>query len=90
MTNDERMTTDASIRDEEDAFWSYAELSVVREEPEAERIYDLEERTARFGEGVINFAKTIPPGPTTLTKRFADISSAICWMASCRPTIPVT
>jgi hypothetical protein len=28
-------------------------------------VYELEERTARFGEGVIDFAKTIPEGTTT-------------------------
>lgn len=27
--------------------------------------YDLEERTARFGEAVIGFAKTLPVGPIT-------------------------
>lgn len=32
---------------------------------EAPRVYDLEERTARFGEAVIDFAKTIPQGPVT-------------------------
>lgn len=29
------------------------------------RVYDLEERTARFGEQVIDFVKTIPQGPVT-------------------------
>jgi hypothetical protein len=38
---------------------------VVREEPEKKRVYDLEERTARFGEAVIDFAKTIPQNPVT-------------------------
>ena len=28
-------------------------------------VYDLEERTARFGEAVIDFAKTIPRDPVT-------------------------
>ena len=47
------------------AFWkSDAEL-VVRDEPNDNRIYDLEERTARFGEIVIGFAKTIPQNPVT-------------------------
>ena len=27
--------------------------------------YDLEERTARFGEAMIDFAKRMPPGPLT-------------------------
>ena len=31
---------------------------MIREEPEKTRVYDLEERTARFGEAVIDFAKT--------------------------------
>ena len=31
--------------------------AVVREESEKERVYDLEERTARFGEQVIDFAR---------------------------------
>lgn len=31
----------------------------------AERIYDLEERTARFGEAIIKFAKKVPVNPVT-------------------------
>jgi hypothetical protein len=67
MTNDERMTkseaqnprhVDGSFRNE-DAEW------IVREKPEKNPVYDLEERTARFGEGVIDFAKTIPQNPVT-------------------------
>ena len=66
MTNAEGMTkseahqpdnTDDSFRNE-DAEW------VIRE-PEKNRVYDLEERTARFGEAVIDFAKTIPQKPVT-------------------------
>src|SRR5438034_7467947 len=38
---------------------------LVREEPETKRVYDLEERTARFGEAIIDFAKTIPLNPVT-------------------------
>jgi four helix bundle protein len=30
-----------------------------------ERTYDLEERTARFGEAMIDFAKRVPHGPVT-------------------------
>ncbi len=37
----------------------------MREEPAAEMVYDLEERTARFGEAVIDFLKTVPLGPRT-------------------------
>jgi len=38
---------------------------VVRENPQKNRVYDLEERTGRFGETIIDFAKTIPPNPIT-------------------------
>ena len=37
----------------------------VCEEPETTRVYDLEERTARFGETVIDFAKAIPQSAVT-------------------------
>jgi len=30
------------------------------------KIFDLEERTAKFGEDIIEFAKKIPPNPITL------------------------
>src|SRR5215471_10550870 len=65
MTNDERMTKseDRNALDE-DPFWGDG-AGVVREEPEAGHVYDLEERTARFGEVVIDFAKTIPVTPVT-------------------------
>ena len=49
----------------EDSFWNdHAEL-VVREELETQRVYDLEERTARFGEAVIDFAKAIQQDAVT-------------------------
>ncbi len=48
----------------EDSFWD-EEVAVVREEPETKRPYDLEERTARFGEAVIDFAKVIPKDAVT-------------------------
>src|SRR5207247_10115127 len=38
---------------------------LVREEPDLKRVYDLKERTARFGEAIIDFAKTIPLNPVT-------------------------
>jgi len=51
-------------------FWG-AGLAVVREEPNSTgEKYDLEERTARFGEAVIDFAKTIPQSP--ITNRLID------------------
>ena len=56
---------------DEEAFWALDdESSVVREESPAGRVFDLEERTAKFGEAVIDFAKTIPLGP--LTNRLVD------------------
>jgi four helix bundle protein len=33
--------------------------------PVQERVFDLEERTARFGESIIRFCKTIPLNPIT-------------------------
>jgi len=66
MTNAERMTkSEARMQKDEDAFWGVDEKLVVREEPATRRVYDLEERTARFGEAVIDFAKTIPQSAVT-------------------------
>src|SRR5438067_11476492 len=50
-------------RDLDDVFWTEDGRSLVREEPQ--RVYDLEDRTARFGEMVIDFAKTIPQNAVT-------------------------
>jgi four helix bundle protein len=55
-----RMSKIEAARDDEERFWSGDATSVVREESGEKRVYDLEERTARFGEAVIDFAKTIP------------------------------
>jgi hypothetical protein len=65
MTNDEGMTKSESrnVR-AEDSFWNDG-AGIVREEPETKRVYNLEERTARFGEAIIDFAKTIPQNPVT-------------------------
>ena len=74
MTNDEgmkgndeaRMTKSENARDDfDEAFWNNAAVSVVREEPSGKRVYDLKERTAIFGEAVIDFAKTIPQSAVT-------------------------
>jgi four helix bundle protein len=65
MTNDEGMTKSEKARGDYNPFGDDGETSVVREGIEGERVYDLEERTARFGEAVIDFAKTIPRGPVT-------------------------
>jgi len=57
------------IDDEDDLDWGGEEeedATFVREEPEgAAAPYDLEERTARFGEIIIDFAKTVPVNPVT-------------------------
>lgn len=55
-----------------DAFWGEdgESLSVIREDHASQPVFDLEERTAKFGEPVINFAKTIPQG--ALTNRLID------------------
>ena len=65
MTNDEGMTKSENAGDAEECFWIDRETSVIREEPDAKRVYDLEERTARFGEAVIDFARTIPQDAVT-------------------------
>jgi four helix bundle protein len=49
----------------DEAFWNGGAAPVVRQEPGEKRVYDLEERTARFGEAVIDFAKTIPQSAVT-------------------------
>jgi four helix bundle protein len=60
MTNDQRMTKSQNAQQDDDSFWNYDETPFVREEPDRKPVYDLEERTARFGEAVVDFAKTIP------------------------------
>jgi four helix bundle protein len=59
-----------SERTREDSFCLDGDTSRVGEEPDAVPHYDLEERTARFGEAIIDFAKRIPRGP--LTDRIID------------------
>jgi four helix bundle protein len=65
MTKDERMTKSATPRDSDEAFWNDAKAPVIREEPGDKRVYDLEERTARFGEAVIDFTRAIPQDAVT-------------------------
>jgi four helix bundle protein len=65
MTNDEGMTKHEKRTESDNSFWDDEHTPFVREEPAKNRVYDLEERTARFGEGVIDFAKTIPQNPVT-------------------------
>jgi four helix bundle protein len=66
MTNDELMTKSETPREQFDkGFWNDDAAPVIREEPETTRVYDLEERTARFGETVIDFAKSMPQSAVT-------------------------
>ena len=67
MTNDEGMTKSEANKpgSADDSFGNPGAEWVIREQPEKDRVYDLEERTARFGEAVIDFAKTIPQNPVT-------------------------
>jgi 23S rRNA-intervening sequence protein len=66
MSNDETMTKSENRNTSADeSFWYNHAESTVREEPEKPRVYDLEERTARFGEAIIDFSKTIPQNPIT-------------------------
>ena len=65
MSNDERMTKSAKPRDSDEAFWNDAKAPVIREEPGDKRVYDLEERAARFGEAVIDFTSAIPQDAVT-------------------------
>ncbi len=64
------MTKSERTREHEDSFWRDGGISCVREAPDSAPVYDLEERTARFGEAIIDFAKRIPRGP--LTDRIID------------------
>ena len=70
MANDEGIPSGANNENDarEIAFWESDE-AVVREEPDSDSSdppkYDLEERTAQFGETVIDFVRTIPHGPVT-------------------------
>ncbi len=66
MSNDDGMTKSKATREDfEEVFSNTRTTPVVREEPEQKRIYDLEERTARFGEAVIDFARSIPQDAVT-------------------------
>lgn len=67
MTNDEGMTKfELAHGASDEVFWNSDITSVVREEASDKRVvYDLEERTARFGEAVIDFVKSIPQDAVT-------------------------
>jgi four helix bundle protein len=60
---DDSAISRAEANDPEDEFWGEPvtpSASELREEPTAKRVYDLEERTALFGQAIIRFAKKIP------------------------------
>ena len=66
MSNDEGMTkSERKTYDSEEAFWDDGNAPMIREEASENRVYDLEERTARFGEAVIDFANAIPQDSVT-------------------------
>jgi four helix bundle protein len=65
MTNAEGMTKSENSGGSKESFWFDNATPHVREEPDAKPVYDLEERTARFGEAIIDFAKRIPAVPLT-------------------------
>jgi hypothetical protein len=66
MTNDEIMTkSERKNNESEETFWDNGNAPIIREEPSDKRVYDLEERTARFGEAVVDFARTIPQDAVT-------------------------
>jgi four helix bundle protein len=67
MTNGEGITRSELAHDASDKlFWNSEVPSVVREEASDKGVvYDVEERTARFGEAVIDFVKTIPQDAVT-------------------------
>ena len=65
MSNDERMTkSEGRNSSAEDLFWGDG-AAIVREEPDIKHVYDLEERTAQFGEAVIDFLKRVPQDAVT-------------------------
>jgi len=67
MTKDEGMTKSEAQKpgSADDLFRNEDVEWVIREEPEKNRVYDLEKRTARFGKAIIDFVKTIPQNPVT-------------------------
>ena len=68
MANDQNSSL-GDLNVGEEMFWAggdSTEATVLHDGAVAAKpVYDLEERTARFGESVIRFAKKIPPGPVT-------------------------
>ncbi len=57
MPNDEGMTKHDDSDGPNKWSWLNSDTPFVREESDTKPLYDLEERTARFGEAIIDFAK---------------------------------
>jgi len=74
MTKSERTRHDL-----DDAFWNDPAELTAREEPSAARVCDLEERTARFGEAVIDFARMIPQDAVTnrITNQLVGVGASV-------------
>jgi S23 ribosomal protein. len=64
MTNDEGMTKSEGQNARSEDFGMMAQDLSAKNQRQ-KRVYDLEERTARFGEAIIDFTKTIPQNPVT-------------------------
>ena len=80
MTNDEGMTKSERTRhDLDDVFWNDPAELIVREKPSAALVCDLEERTARFGEAVIDFARMIPQDAVTnrITNQLVGVGASV-------------
>ncbi|MBI2924601.1 MAG: four helix bundle protein [Verrucomicrobia bacterium] len=66
MTNHSHDTPDEDDDRWEEEFWGPDDgpaAAELHEEPGGKPVYDLEERTAKFGEAIIRFAKKIPRSP---------------------------
>jgi len=74
MTKSERTRHDL-----DDVFWNDPAELIVREKPSAARVCDLEERTARFGEAVIDFARMIPQDAVTnrITNQLVGVGASV-------------
>lgn len=59
------MTKSKRPVDHDARFWRDSGIAIVREDSPGKIVYDLEERTARFGEAVIDFARTLPQNALT-------------------------
>ena len=73
MTNLRKVPSETDRHRREEEFWGRppeSAASQLHDAEDGERVYDLEERTALFGEAIIRFAKKIPQNP--VNKRLID------------------